>query len=112
MMRYVVAIVLTMPTLGNAATTAPPRRSTSLNVRISTSDVRLAPGGSACAGRLSTFGPFRSRGTGFRLIYTSRQIFIAMRQWRGPRSWHERPPSARQWPTDAPAVPDGLRDDD
>ena len=34
---YVAVIVLTSPMLGNAATTVPPFRSTSLMVRISTS---------------------------------------------------------------------------
>src|SRR5438445_13748605 len=40
---YVALIVLTSPTLGNAATTVPPFRSTSFSVRISTSTMD-APG--------------------------------------------------------------------
>src|SRR2546428_8585755 len=39
---YVAVIVLTSPMLGNAATTVPPCRSTSLNVRISTSAMERA----------------------------------------------------------------------
>src|SRR6266511_5428442 len=53
--RYVAVIVLTSPTLGNAATTVPPFRLTSLIVRTSTSDIgprsRLE-----AASRLSRFG--------------------------------------------------------
>src|SRR2546427_13248177 len=43
-MRYVAVIVLTRPTLGNAATTVPPFMSTSLIVRSSTSATKSALG--------------------------------------------------------------------
>src|SRR3972149_7010897 len=66
MIRSVVAIVLTMPTLGNAATTVPPFRSKSSNVRISTSDV-ARPRRSACVRRLSTFWPFEQYLTKMRI---------------------------------------------